>query len=308
MLSGQQAEILPCPPTELGAALELLYRRAPRSLRAGMIAEALDEWARGELDLSGLWIGRRRGRTVGALMTQSLAGRAAAVWAPEIMLTWGRDALADALLQAALNDLRAKGVRVAQALIDASSPPRGATDLARGGLPRVTELTYLSRETAPRLDILNSLPSFDWISYSPAADAEFRAVLDATYQGSLDMPELEGARSLDDILASHRAGGRFDPSRWQVGRLDGEPDGAAILLLAEPHDRDTWEVAYLGLTPNARGRGLGRVALAHALDLAHAHVPRLDLAVDVRNHPAERLYMRAGFVPYDRRAVHLAVL
>ena len=60
--------------------------------------------------------------------------------------------------------------------------------------------------------------------------------------------------------------------------------------------------------PEPRGRGLGREAVAHALDLARPHTPRLELAVDVRNPPAERLYRASGFLPYERRAVHLALL
>ena len=101
------------------------------------------------------------------------------------------------------------------------------------------------------------LPPFDWRPFRPETEAEFRAVLQETYVGSLDMPELEGLRSLDDVLASHRAAGRFVPERWRVGRLRGEPDAAAVLLLASMPDRDAWEVAYLGLNCAARGRGLG---------------------------------------------------
>jgi ribosomal protein S18 acetylase RimI-like enzyme len=133
--------------------------------------------------------------------------------------------------------------------------------------------------------------------------------LQATYHDSLDMPELESIRSLDDVLASHRAGGRFVAERWQVGRVGGEPETTAVLLLSEIADRGAWEVAYLGLSPPARGRGLGRAVLAHALEMAAAaNVPRLELAVDVRNHPATRLYRLAGFTPFDQRAVHLASL
>jgi mycothiol synthase len=35
----------------------------------------------------------------------------------------------------------------------------------------------------------------------------------AAYTGSLDMPELEGALSLDDIMEGHRAAGRFMADR-----------------------------------------------------------------------------------------------
>jgi ribosomal protein S18 acetylase RimI-like enzyme len=78
-------------------------------------------------------------------------------------------------------------------------------------------------------------------------------------------------------------------------------------MLSEVPNRDAWEVVYLGLTPAARGRGLGRQAIAHALELARPHTSRLELAVDIRNHPATRLYDATGFVIVDRRSVHLAV-
>ena len=121
------------------------------------------------------------------------------------------------------------------------------------------------------------------------------------------MPELEGVRSLDDVIAGHRATGRFVPHRWRLGRVPDEPGTAVVLLLSDIPDRDVWEVVYLGLTPPARGRGLGRAAIAHALELAHPHASRLELAVDIRNSPATRLYESVGFIPFDRRSVHLAV-
>ena len=70
-----------------------------------------------------------------------------------------------------------------------------------------------------------------------------------------------------------------------------------MLLLSDIPDRDVWEVVYLGLTPPARGRGLGRTAIQHALDLAHPHASRLELAVDIRNLPATRLYESVGLRP-----------
>ncbi len=288
----------------------MLYRRMPATLRPRLIADALAEAAAGRVDLSGLWVARRRGRIVGAFLTQPLAGRAAAAWPPEVDASWGRASLAAALIRAALEDLRGRGFRIAQALVDGSASRTAAGDLTRGGLPEVTALTFLHRDTARPLGRPSSppRPGFEWRPFGPETEDDFRRVLQGTYAGSLDMPELEGIRSLDDVMASHRAAGRFDPSRWRVGTLPGEPEAAAVLLLSEVPDRPTWEVAYLGLTPAARGRGLGRSALAYALDLARPHVSRLELAVDARNEPARRLYDAAGFVAFDRRAVHLAIL
>ena len=297
-----------CPPEWRREALGLLYRRVDRRLRDRAVADALAEAEVGRIDLSGLWVARRRGRLVGALLTQPLAGRAAAVWAPEVVEGWGRSATARRLLASALDHLRAEGLKIAQALLDDSAPLRAAADLTRGGLPRITTLDYLERDTAIAVEDSTPPAEFAWRPYSPGTESEFRDVLQATYAGSLDMPELEGVRSLDDVIAGHRAAGRFEPSRWLVGRVPGEPEAAAVVLLSEIPDRDAWEVAYLGLTPSARGRGLARYALEHARRMAAPHAHRLELAVDRRNAPAVRLYRTAGFRLFDQRSVHLAIL
>lgn len=301
-------EVIACPPEERVAALGILYRRVSATLRPRLIADAIEEADAGAIDLSGLWIARRRGRVVGTLLTQSLAGRAAAVWAPEVEGAWSRGATAAALLRTALAALTARGFRVAQALLDESAPRHAAADLTAGGMPHVTDLLYLERSTAVPLAVAPEAPPMDWQGFGPSTEGDFRAVLQGTYAGSLDMPELEGVRSLDDVLASHRAGGRFTPERWRVGHVRGEPEAAAVVLLSEITDRDAWEVAYLGLTPAARGRGLGRATLAHAFELAAPHVGRIELAVDLRNGPAHHLYRSAAMTPFDRRAVHLAML
>jgi mycothiol synthase len=307
-MPGPLPEIRPCPAGELDLAARVLYRRAPAKQRPSLVAVLMEEAGAGLIDLSGLWIARQRGRIVATMLTQALSGRAAALWAPEVEPSWGRAALATTLIRAALEDYRARGFRVAQALVDRSSPRQGAADLTRAGLPRVTDLVYLGRATALPLPVAPTVPRLAWTSLAAVPEARFAEVLRATYVGSLDMPELESLRALEDVLESHRAGGSFDPGLWYLGRLTAEPEAAALVLLSAPPDRDAWEVAYLGLTPSARGRGLGRAALAYALGRARPHTPRLELAVDVRNHPAGRLYRATGFVPYDRRAIHVAPL
>ena len=297
-----------CPPESRREALAMLYRRVEAGLRDLMVDNALAESAESVIDFSGLWIARRRGKIVGALLTQPLAGRAAAVWPPEVIEGWGRAATARRLLATSLDYLRASGFKIAQALVDEPAPTRASADLERGGLPRVTVLDYLERDTARPIDVPPPRPDLSWRAFTPETEPEFRRVLQATYAGTLDMPELEGVRSLDDVIAGHRAAGRFDPSRWLVGGSDADPDASAVVLLSAVPDRDTWEVAYLGLTPAARGRGIGRAALEFARHLASPHAPRLELAVDRRNRPATRLYQSAGFRPFDHRVVHLAVL
>jgi len=309
-------QILPCPPEDRKPALEVLYQHLPGSLRACMIDELLHDGQGGVVDLSGLWIARRRrwglhadapGRIVATLMTQGFGGRAAALWAPEVRTTWRRAEIAARLIQEALEDYKARGFAIAQAVLDATASGRNAADLTRGGMPRVTDLVFLRRDTAAPLALPPTDRRFVWQGLDEVDADAFRTTLQATYEGSLDMPELERARSMDDTLEGHRGAGRFAAERWRLGGVPGRPDEAAVLLLAAAPDRDAWEVVYLGLTPAARGRGLGAQALAHALDLARPHAGSLELAVDVRNRPAVKLYGKTGFTPVERRAVHLAV-
>lgn len=324
-MTGWTPRVEPCPPQVREAALQVLYQRIPYSMRSRLVIEVLREASCGQVDLSGLWVawdrflglGTGRLRIIGTLLTQALAGRAAAIWAPEVLPSWRRASTAAALVRSALSDLQARGFRIVQAVLDESASRCGAVDLIRGGMPQITELLYLERDTHPPLpDTLGSdhlsdsetvPPHLVWQPFEAAREAEFRALLQATYTSSLDMPELEGVRSLDDVIESHRSTGRFVPERWQLGQVPGEPDTAIVLLLSEVPDRDVWEVVYLGLTVSARGRGLGFAAIAHALNLARPHVSRLELAVDIRNVPAFRLYESAGFVSFDRRSVHLVV-
>jgi ribosomal protein S18 acetylase RimI-like enzyme len=298
-----------CPQESHAAALKVLYRRIAEPARSELVAAALVEHEAGRLDLSGLWIARRRGHVVGALLTQRLVGRAAAVWPPEVSVPWGlrRAKPAAALVRAALESHRQAGIRVVQSLLDPYATSNAPGDLAAGGLPHITELLYMGRRTDVPLNVAPGTPSFTWHAYPTIAEADFRALLQATYAESLDMPELEGVRSLDDVLASHRAAGRFDPNLWYVGRLPGEPDAAAVLLLIDQPERNAVEISYLGLTPQARGRGLGHAVLAHARVIGASLEPRLELAVDVRNTPAVKLYQACGFSPFERRSVHLAV-
>ena len=323
--------VMKCPEHLRGGALELLYRRVPPGLREPLIVRVLAEAVRGETDLSGLWIALAGPRRIaGAMLTQPLAGRIAAIWPPEIRRAWRADRLAATMVQEALADFAACGFKVVQSVVDGSAGPQASRALEKGGMPRITEMIYLERATADPLDLavmsthreiqIGPAPRassadadfsggpFIWHAFDEIPELEFRSTLAATYTGSLDMPELEGARSFEEILEGYKAVGSFVPERWMLGQIPGEPGARAVLLLAENLGRKIWEVLYLGLTVAARGRGLGRAVVAHALEMARAHVPWLELTVDVRNTPAQRLYESAGFIAYERRAVHLKVL
>jgi ribosomal protein S18 acetylase RimI-like enzyme len=132
-----------------------------------------------------------------------------------------------------------------------------------------------------------------WVGYGPDTHALFGRTIAETYQQSLDCPRLNGLRDIEDVLAGHKASGEFDPRLWAL-LVEGET-ALGALLLARAVPADTLELVYLGLTPAARGRGLGDGMMRRALASAAADgAGRLSLAVDSDNVPALKLYYRHG--------------
>jgi len=268
------------------AACALLARHLPppRDLvRADHLVQML---VAGEIDPAGLRVVRRGQTVVGAMLTQLTPGNAASVWPP------AGDG-ADTLTADAVARLRSAGVTHAQCLLDALE---GAdpSPLVRAGFRRVTALHFYRRSGTP------PPPADDRLQVMPFAAAGAKLAIDtilATYAGSLDCPELDGVRTADDVRAGYTTA--FDGSAGWLACLDAQPVGVGILL----PDSHGVELAYLGLIPEARGRGLGVALLKQALSRAGGADVRL--SVDARNTPARRLYERAGFEPTVRRDVYL---
>ena len=81
-----------------------------------------------------------------------------------------------------------------------------------------------------------------------------------------------------------------------------------VLLLTDVPEWRGWDLAYLGVVPEARGRGLGRQLAIKALRAARSGgATQLTLAVDARNFPAWHLYARLGFEAFDNREVYLNI-
>jgi hypothetical protein len=121
----------------------------------------------------------------------------------------------------------------------------------------------------------------------------FAQTIFRTYQQSLDCPSLNGLRDMEDVLAGHKSSGEFDPRLWGLLCEGDEPRG--VLLLARMQPAEALELVYLGLTPDARGRGIGDLLMGQAMSVASAErAGRLSLAVDSGNTPALKLYYRHG--------------
>ena len=158
----------------------------------------------------------------------------------------------------------------------------------------LTNLIYMARAAQPDTPAPDLPTDLTWLSYQPAHHELFQRTITGTYRDSLDCPELENLRTMEQVIEGHQAAGEFDPRLWQLLLRREEPVG--VLLLAPVASAGTMDLTYMGLLPSARRSGLGELLLQEALyRTAAADVPSITLAVDCRNQPAYRRYERLGF-------------
>lgn len=201
--------------------------------------------------------------------------------------------------QAAMRHLESLGLHYVQALCEPDAITLSAL-LARLELPKLTRLLYLERD--PRYPWLPPPAPHEaaWEPFSDSNADRFAALVHETYRDSLDCPELNGLRPIADVLAAHRAAGRFDPQLWQLARVN-ERDCGVLLLATLPEGRIA-EVSYMGVHAEARRRGVARILLRRAFELCSlAKIHRVTLVVDERNEPARALYSAMGFRQLTQR-------
>ncbi len=302
---GPPPAVAPARPRELEGAFRLIFRHVADAERDTRVANALHLVQQGELDPSGILVVTEGGSPVGAIACLPVPGASGLVWPPQAVAGPDQLAVEDALVRHATDWLHGRGARLGQCLLSADEVPL-AEPLLRNGFAHVTSLCYMQHDLAP----LPSPPDearLTCVPYPDLPDPErFHDTLLRTYEGTQDCPEITGVRTVDEVIAGHRAQGKHDPRRWWLALAAGRPVG--VLLLSEVPEWAAWDVAYVGVVPEARGHGHGRELMHRALAEARADgVARLTLSVDVRNLPAWELYTDLGFVPNDRREVFLAI-
>jgi ribosomal protein S18 acetylase RimI-like enzyme len=289
-------------PEEREQALALIFQHLDEANRVDRVRIALGLLERGELEPEGLFVIRRRG-LAGALLCLPAPGACGLLWPPQ---TWPpRPSLEDALLRHAIGWLRQRGCKLGQCLLTPEEEHL-APALIRNGFPRLTDLWYLRHDLDLPVPRHGPPPRLRYVTSSPATADLFRQTLLETYEDTRDCPEINGARSVEEILEGHRSQGVFDADRWWVA-LDGDAP-VGLVLLNEMPEAQAWDVAYIGVVPDARRRGYGREMLQRALSAAQATgAKQMTLSVDGRNQPAWDLYRDLGFRPFEKRHVYLAI-
>ncbi len=254
----------------------------------------------------GLWMAVRGNQIQSAILPLVSPGRTVLLFVPPYRKDPSFAHATHLVINAACDAAAASGIQIAQVLSEVHDEGIIAT-LSPAGFTKLAELMYMhspvrkGREDAP-------LPTgMGWKTYCAANHNVFAQTILASYQDSLDCPALNGVRNIEDVINGHRATGEFSPQLWRVLHHNDVPLG--VVLLSGVPRSDAIELVYLGLTPQARGRGIADLILRHAQALVSASpYARLSLAVDAANTPALKLYWRHGFAAICRKTAMLKLL
>ncbi len=309
-------------PAELPAAFQLLFNRLDETARPLQIAAAQEEMERTGGEGQILFVARRSTAVVAAVWVQIMPGGVASLWAPG--LTPGESAATAATIVDLVTAKAAlAGVRLIQALLETDSGPPAAW-LRQSGFKYTADLLYLvsTREKFPTSPppselIFESLgesasnlaTTGSEFFFPPASMSRLASIIKHTYVNTQDCPAIQGIRPVENVLATYRAVGTFNPASWFVVRHNKADVGC--LLLADHPQHLHCELVYMGLIPAARGHGWGvevvRFAQWQATQTHYSgkSAERMVLAVDAANSPAISMYAAAGFETWDRRSVFL---
>ena len=258
-----------------------------------------------------LWRATRRGRLVASAIVIQSPGRFGMLFhCPETARGLEPEALV-AVVRAAARDALARGASYVQAL-PAPAARGDIAVLAGAGFKRIAELIYMrlalgdlpAAEAGGDIEADENVGPLSWQTCDEVGDAKLAEVISATYEGSLDCPALTGLRAAKDIIAGHKAATVFRAETWWV-LLQGERAGGCILV-NDVASLGVADITYMGLVPDWRGKGLGRLMLRRAARAAQQRkMAWMTLAVDARNWYAARLYGQCGFREVYQRFAYM---
>jgi mycothiol synthase len=299
---GDSWTISPARADEWALAVGLAFQHLPEGPRQVRSGNTLCLLRAGEIPEKGFLVARQGHELLGVLVCLPLKGASGLLWAPKLR-TGVEDKVAEALVKEALHWLRGQGAKLAQVFVPAEEMDF-IQPLLHCGFRHVTRLFYMRHELQEMPELPARLPRLRVETFQPRNRQLFQETLLRTYQGTLDCPELNGRRTIEEILEGHLHQGKVRPELWWLARAKDEP--VAVALVAELFGWEGWDLSYLGVVPAARGRGIGQALTARVVQEAYqARTSQLILAVDVRNRPALQLYEKMGFLTEDHREIFL---
>ena len=133
-----------------------------------------------------------------------------------------------------------RGMRFAQILLDPELSWRIEPYLLAVGFSHLASLDYMQRNAFDPV-VIRPVEQVVWRTLPEAGEVALADVILHTYIGSRDCPALTGIRTMEEILASHRGAGEFDPDGWYLLQHRGRDVGVLRVYEAWENPRPSLE-------------------------------------------------------------------
>lgn len=312
---------LACNEEEQSQSLALMIQENDPDVKRQEVEKILKLHQDGKLDLNKMLIASSQGKVRAALLMVIQQDQTAILWPPvcdhEIENSDIEESLQGLLLEEALSLAQKESCEAVQMTVDCNDLQTSEL-LSKNGIPFVGTMLFLQRpaslgddqgkeyltdgeENPCQQGIVRLVPIAQEMD-----DETLGELVLKTYVGSADFPELQHQRTGARSLLTHRLQGEYDPAHWFVIEQDGVRVG--ILFFSYHCDLDQWELTYLGILPEHRGKGIARRAIWNSFEQPLRKDQGIFLGVDDRNSYAIRLYETLGFVAVSRQFVHFCSL
>ncbi|MEW4486723.1 GNAT family N-acetyltransferase [Thalassoglobus sp. JC818] len=280
-------------PSERLAAISHLFKNPVGVARRRMLNWIISLAKNHPKLLSGLLVAGRTSEIEAAIWLYQLPGRQLNVWLPCFSRSIGETDQ--------LNFLQQVSDRIAKSPSDlawSTVKPDAAASISQLqflGLKEVAELTRMFWQVSETKPVTNHNLSF--VNYEHAKhQRRLVDILNRCEKDSLDCRKLHGTRKTEDMLEGHCFRESLTPSNWLILNEGGKDIGC--LLLSRHNTQPEFEVVYLSIVPEARGRRLGSAMIHHAQKICiESNAKRIILTCDGCNLPAWNLYRTCGFEP-----------
>lgn len=178
--------------------------------------------------------------------------------------------------------------------------------LAAFGFKKTSELLNLNAERMV-FPTHNPAKRLQFIPYKNEQWPEMVALVDKTYENTLDFPFLTGKASAERILSGYQESHAFNPSLWFFVEFQSKIIG--VLLLTQIEQTEHLELTYIGLTQEFRGLDLSREVVQFSQFIAYErHCSHVLVSVDAANIPALSAYLHSGFHIHDQKEIYVRFL
>jgi GNAT superfamily N-acetyltransferase len=259
----------------------------------------------GQFDLSGVFqakpnSGKHRNTLVGAMYAQRRPDGSVMLWIPTMTEGFPLTPMFEPLV----HFCRLKNAFAAVALADRQQSFDEQTLCSAGQFRFLSDLIQLATEVSPNEASPDETSRLQFVplSDSDAVSEQLSRLVKATYDNSLDFPELMQIAPVEHVLHGYKTGSLFRPELWF--RLQKEGVDVGVLLLTDVPP-DQIELTYMGLLESARRQGFAREIVRFAKSITSREKRLLLLtSVDEKNIPACQSYLSQGFQAWDRKKVY----